>query len=61
MAKKKTVSFSLPVDYIEKISKEAAKRGLSRSSFLTLILSEYFSNKGGIGSECKLGRVKKKA
>ena len=63
MSRRKSVSFSLPIDFINRLSKEAEKRGLSRSSFLTLILSEYFSKKEkreGNKSGYKVGRFKKK-
>lgn len=63
MSRRKSVSFSLPIDFINRLSKEAEKRGLSRSSFLTLILSEYFSKKEkreGNKNVYKVGRFKKK-
>jgi len=63
VSRRKSVSFSLPIDFINRLSKEAEKRGLSRSSFLTLILSEYFSKKEkreGNKNVYKVGRFKKK-
>jgi len=44
MARKRVVAFSLPPDVIKRLEEEADKRGLSKSSFLTFLLKEYFFN-----------------
>ena len=60
MGRKKVVAFSLPQDVVEKLGEEADKRGLSRSSFLTLLLKEYFSPGGDNGRNNKVGGARKK-
>jgi len=60
MARKRVVAFSLPPDVVKKLREEADKKGLSRSSFLTLLLKEYFSLGGDNGGNNKVGGAGKK-